>query len=109
MRNKFKILFILSIVLLLSSNLLAQTSANEGNKKDKATSNSKEAAPSKMQTKCPVLEGTIDKKLFVDYKGKRIYFCCAGCEKDFNKDPEKYLKKMKADGIKVEDIPSEKK
>lgn len=28
-----------------------------------------------------------------DYKGKAYYFCCAGCDSDFAKDPEKYLKK----------------
>lgn len=51
------------------------------------------------QTKCPVLNGKIDEKVFVDYQGKRIYFCCAGCIDEFNKDPEKYLKKMEAEGV----------
>lgn len=31
--------------------------------------------------------------LAADYKGKAYYFCCAGCDKSFMKDPEKYLKK----------------
>ena len=26
------------------------------------------------------------------YKGREIKFCCKGCLKDFNKDPEKYVK-----------------
>ena len=26
------------------------------------------------------------------YKGREIKFCCKGCLKDFNKDPEKYIK-----------------
>jgi YHS domain-containing protein len=28
------------------------------------------------------------------YKGREIKFCCKGCLKDFNKDPEKYVKKI---------------
>ncbi|MGO9021886.1 MAG: YHS domain-containing protein [Syntrophobacteraceae bacterium] len=51
------------------------------------------------QTKCPVMKGKIDEKFFVDYKGKRIYFCCAGCVEQFNKDPEKYMKKMEEEGV----------
>jgi YHS domain-containing protein len=51
------------------------------------------------QTKCPVLGNKIDEKVFVDYQGKRIYFCCPSCVDDFNKDPEKYLKKMEAEGV----------
>jgi YHS domain-containing protein len=29
---------------------------------------------------------------FQDYKGKRYYFCCAGCPEAFAADPEKYAK-----------------
>ena len=29
-----------------------------------------------------------------EYKGREIKFCCKGCLKDFNKDPEKYIKKI---------------
>ena len=41
---------------------------------------------------CPVEGGEIDAKEFVIYKGKKVAFCCAGCDKEFNKDPEKFLK-----------------
>jgi YHS domain-containing protein len=51
------------------------------------------------QTKCPVLSGKINEKVFTDYQGKRIYFCCAACIDEFKKDPEKYLKKMEAEGV----------
>ncbi|MDA8305698.1 MAG: YHS domain-containing protein [Deltaproteobacteria bacterium] len=54
------------------------------------------AAP---QTKCPVLGNKINKKVFVDYHGKRVYFCCPVCEAQFKKNPEKYLQKMKAEGV----------
>jgi YHS domain-containing protein len=58
------------------------------------------------QTKCPVLGGNVDKKMYADYKGYRIYFCCKGCDEEFKKNPEKYLEKMKAEGITPEKIPA---
>jgi len=58
------------------------------------------------QTKCPVLSGDVDKKIFVDYKGQRIYFCCSGCIEKFKSDPEKYLKQMQAEGITPEKTPA---
>ncbi len=36
------------------------------------------AADPKPQTTCPVLAGKIDKNVYADYQGKRIYFCCSG-------------------------------
>ena len=49
----------------------------------------------KPRTKCPVMGGDIDKKVYTDYKGRRVYFCCARCNAKFRETPEKYLKKMK--------------
>ncbi len=63
-------------------------------------------AQGKAQTVCPVLQGNIDKSVYVDYKGKRIYFCCQGCDAEFNKDPEKYLKKLEAEGVTPENSPA---
>jgi YHS domain-containing protein len=57
------------------------------------------------QTTCPVLGGAIDKKLFVDYKGKRIYVCCEDCIAKVKKNPEKYMKKLEKMGQSVETIP----
>ncbi|MFH1969311.1 MAG: YHS domain-containing protein [Verrucomicrobiota bacterium] len=60
----------------------------------------------KTQTTCPVMGGKIDKKTYADYNGKRVYFCCSGCIPQFKNDPEKYLKKMEAEGVVPEPIPS---
>ncbi len=47
------------------------------------------------QTTCPVMVGRpIDKNLFVEYEGKKVYFCCQGCVATFNADPEKYIAKL---------------
>ena len=32
----------------------------------------------------------------VEHQGKTYYFCCAGCDKKFQADPQKYLSKPKA-------------
>ncbi|MFA4901836.1 MAG: YHS domain-containing protein [Desulfobaccales bacterium] len=63
------------------------------------------AAEAKPQTVCPVLAGNIDKEVYADYKGKRIYFCCKGCDKEFMKDPEKYMKKLEEQGVSLEPSP----
>ncbi len=63
-------------------------------------------AAAKAQTTCPVMAGRkINKSIHVDHNGKRIYFCCPGCPRAFKKDPEKYLKKLKAEGVELEDAP----
>jgi YHS domain-containing protein len=46
------------------------------------------------QTLCPIMNKPIDKDIFVEYKGKKVYFCCPGCIDQFNKDPEKYAKDL---------------
>jgi YHS domain-containing protein len=56
----------------------------------------------KPQTTCPVMGVEIDKKVFVDYNGKRVYFCCPGCIETFKKDPAKYLKVLADRGESVE-------
>ncbi len=49
----------------------------------------------KTQTTCPVMEGNpINKNLYVDYQGKRVYFCCKSCVEIFQKDPDKYLTQL---------------
>jgi YHS domain-containing protein len=64
----------------------------------------------KTQETCPVLEGRpINKKFYVDYEGKRIYFCCPGHDKKFLEDPEKYMKQMKEAGVVLEDAPVKNK
>jgi YHS domain-containing protein len=47
-----------------------------------------------VQTKCPVSGEEIDKTVFSDYSGRRIYFCCKKCVATFKKDPGAVLAKM---------------
>lgn len=107
---------IVSIVIMMSAGgiLFAQSgdasmrhSGMDGMKMDMASDTSKMASDTgkKMlspQTTCPVMGGAINKNLYVDYKGKRIYVCCEGCIAEVKKDPEKYIKKLAEMGQGVE-------
>ncbi len=42
---------------------------------------------------CPVGGGAIDKSVSTDYKGKKVYFCCAKCIKKFENDTAQYAAK----------------
>lgn len=64
------------------------------------------AQKSTAQTTCPVMGGKINKEVYVDYEGKRVYFCCPGCETKFMEDPETYIKQMEAEGVVLEQTPS---
>ncbi len=46
-----------------------------------------------VKPKCPVGAGAIDKSVSADYKGKKVYFCCAKCIKKFDRDTAKYAAK----------------
>lgn len=57
------------------------------------------------QSVCPVMGGPISKDVYADYEGKRIYFCCAGCEGPFSDDPAAYVEKLESQGVTLEKIP----
>jgi YHS domain-containing protein len=84
-------------ILLLASLLLVGLIVLNGCKKSEpaAPAETKEVAAAAIeQTVCPVMGGAINKSMFTEYKGKKVYFCCAGCKEKFEKEPEKYLAKL---------------
>lgn len=87
-----------SMVFLLAGLLLVGLFVLNGCKKSEPTAapaQTKEVASAAIeQTTCPVMGGAINKDIFVEYKGKKVYFCCAGCETKFEADPEKYIAKL---------------
>jgi YHS domain-containing protein len=66
----------------------AAVTAEEANKTAAAATASIE------QKNCPVTGDPIDPNVFVEYKGKKVYFCCSMCIAPFNKNPEKYIAKL---------------
>lgn len=48
-----------------------------------------------IQTECPVMVGNkIDPNIYVDYEGKRVFFCCNTCKSAFIEEPAKYLHRL---------------
>ena len=58
------------------------------------------------QTTCPVMKGSpVNKSLYVDAEGYRIYVCCGGCIDAVKADPAKYVAQLKAEGVELEKAP----
>jgi len=91
-RTQFGIVFMLVSLLLIG--LVALTGCKKKSEPTPATEIEKAVSATIQQTTCPVMEGPINKDLFTEYKGKKVYFCCAGCKEKFEKEPEKYLDKL---------------
>jgi len=88
-------------ILALAVSLLALPLASKA-----ADTNSASATPPKpdKMTTCPVSGeklGEMGKPYVFVYKDQEVKLCCSGCKKDFDKDPAKYLKKIReADAVK---------
>ncbi|MFZ2657062.1 MAG: hypothetical protein WAX69_19165 [Victivallales bacterium] len=85
-------------ILSLMGNLYAEEAAKPDPQEKKAVA----------QTECPIMGGKINKSLFVDAQGKRIYVCCGGCIGKVKADPEKYIKELEAKDIVLEATPKDK-
>ena len=58
------------------------------------------------QTTCPVMKGSpVNKSLYVDAEGYRIYVCCGGCLREVQANPAKYVAQLKAEGVELEKAP----
>jgi YHS domain-containing protein len=63
------------------------------------TKPAKKLVPDKLTT-CPVsgdkLGGDMGAPFEFEYKGQEVKLCCKNCKKDFDKNPSKYMKKIRA-------------
>ncbi|MFA6294583.1 MAG: hypothetical protein WC637_22515 [Victivallales bacterium] len=73
---------------------------------DKPAADVKASKAVKAQEVCPVTNKPINKSVFVDAKGKRIYLCCKGCPAKVTAEPDKYIKQMEDQGIVLEKAPA---
>ena len=58
------------------------------------------AKPKVEQTVCPIMGNKINKEIFTEHSGQKVYFCCAMCIDKFKAAPEKYLSKLPQFGSK---------
>lgn len=88
--NKF-FLALFTIVLAVSFSLSAQ----DNKKGTQETKDKKvEVVSEKLNTVCPVSNEEADSKIVAEYNGKKVALCCKTCLKKFQKNPEKYMKKL---------------
>jgi len=83
-------------IFLLIGNLSADEAANQ------------EQQVKKAQTECPIMGNKINKSLFVDIQGKRVYVCCGMCIGKVKTDPERYIKELEEKGVVLESTPKDK-
>lgn len=50
------------------------------------------------QTKCPVKGGDIDPKVFSVVQGQKVFYCCPGCDKKMQADPDAFFAAAAKDG-----------
>lgn len=48
--------------------------------------------PQNIQVSCPIMGGAVNPEVFVEHDGRKVYFCCKGCDTRFEADPDRYLK-----------------
>jgi hypothetical protein len=58
----------------------------------------------KPQTLCPIMGGAINKSVYVEKNGLRIYACCKGCIPAIEKDFKKIAAKLESQGIAVQKV-----
>jgi len=92
--KQFQVILLLTVLLLVG--LIVLNGCRKKSESEVAAPGKTEEVASTIieQTTCPVMGGAIDKDIFTEYKGKRVYFCCAGCVEKFKANPEKYLDKL---------------
>jgi len=89
-----KIVWASLVVVALLIGLTAFSGCKKKSAPAAAPATNKAASMDIMQKTCPVEGNPINKDVFVEYKGKKVYFCCADCKAAFDKDPEKYVAKL---------------
>lgn len=103
MRTLFRSILANFAVIFLGAHLLLA-----GGLQPEASINQEAQGAARTQRACPVMGGEIgpiDKALYVDVKGKRIYICCAACENAILADPDTYIEKIEKRGETVVDAP----
>lgn len=95
-----KLMIVIAAVMMTGAFVYAQA--------DKPAADVKAAKEVKAQANCPVTGKPIDKKIFTDVKGMRIYCCCKGCPAKLTTEPDKYIKQMQDQGITLEKAPEAK-
>jgi len=61
----------------------------------------------KPQTTDAISGNPINRRIYTDYEGFRIYFCCVNSQRNFEDNPERYLRAFRSQGVQLEKIPTD--
>ncbi len=106
-----KVLIVPLMLLLLGMALtdIACDKEEEGTKEtEEVTPKGGEVQALKAQTTDALSGKPVDRNIYADYEGKRIYFCCDQSRKDFHNNPDAYFTKFRQQGVTLEDTPTGK-
>jgi YHS domain-containing protein len=107
-RKMNKILPAVLVTLLTVTGLLISSCSEEAQSPPKTgavqTSDTDTQLPSN-QTRDAISGNRVNKDLYADYEGKRVYFCCAESKKTFASDPQPYLIAFREQGVILEVAP----
>ena len=94
----------------LVAGLLFAGCAEEGEKPVTPPEGDDPAATITKQTVCTLMGGKekpINKEIFADHNGKRVYLCCKGCIAKFEADADNIIKNMEDEGITLDTTPTD--
>jgi YHS domain-containing protein len=91
-KEQLKAVVLLAVVLLVG--LVVLNGCKKKSEPAAPAETAKVASAAIEQTICPVMGNPINKSVYTEYKGKKVYFCCPECKEKFEKEPEKYIAKL---------------
>lgn len=100
------IIAITMLTVISCSSKKEETNKDNSGHNNAKTETTVEEKTGKAQTTCPIMKGNpINKDLYVDVEGKRVYYCCGGCGDAIKKDAKTIIAQFKAEGVTLEDAP----
>ena len=106
MREVLQVVLILSLMATGLMNMSCGKEEKTPQKEVEVTTKDAGSQALKTQTIDAFSGKLVNKDIYADYNGKRIYFCCDQSKNQFNNDPEKYIEKFRELGITLEDAPA---
>lgn len=104
--NRFHQFILLAcICTAVSINISCTKSENRQPENGTTPSGSATAVAAKMQTMDAFSGKPINRTIFADHEGKRIYFCCDQSRFDFRNNPKKYLDEFAKQGVSLANTP----
>ncbi|HEY1786543.1 MAG TPA: hypothetical protein VGJ73_00230 [Verrucomicrobiae bacterium] len=92
--------FVAGILLTITLIFISAAGCSDGTKSANPTNSTDAVQPRPdLLTTCPVTGdplGSMGTPYVIVYQGQEVKFCCASCTNDFFKDPDKYIKMIRA-------------